>query len=335
MTGRTETSANPVPLEDARCRVGRGRVRPPEAGHLADVVERLCERCNGGDASVLRGPGNAALPSRAVVSDLVEELRAVLFPGYFGPPDTTAENMRFHVGSALHRVTLALREQVRRGLCFVCEKGEEANCDECEQQAVEITHTFVGRLPHVQETLSDDALAAYEGDPAATTPDETVFCYPGMLALTNYRIAHELHLLGVPLLPRMITEQAHSLTGIDIHPGCTIGTGLFIDHGTGVVMGETGEIGRRVRIYQGVTLGAKSFPLDEHGNPIKGVPRHPIVEDDVVIYAGATVLGRIRIGRGSVIAGNVWLTQSVPPGSTVTQKGIKTADGVAIPNGKP
>jgi serine O-acetyltransferase len=161
--------------------------------------------------------------------------------------------------------------------------------------------------------------AAYEGDPAAVDPNEAIFCYPGLLALTNHRVAHELHRLGVPLLPRIINELAHSLTGIDIHPGAQIGRGMFIDHGTGVVIGETCIIGDRVRLYQGVTLGAKSFPLDEQGKPIKSIPRHPIVEDDVIIYAGATILGRVTIGRGSVIGGNVWLVRSVPPDSRISQ----------------
>jgi serine O-acetyltransferase len=167
--------------------------------------------------------------------------------------------------------------------------------------------------------LATDVQAAYEGDPAATSPDETIFCYPGVLAITNYRLAHELYLLDVPLIPRIVTEHAHSITGIDIHPGATIGESFFIDHGTGVVIGETCEIGSRVRLYQGVTLGAKSFPLDQNGNPIKGIKRHPVVEDDVIIYSEATILGRVTIGRGSVIGGNVWLTRDVPPGSLITQ----------------
>jgi serine O-acetyltransferase len=182
-----------------------------------------------------------------------------------------------------------------------------------------MTGALISRLPRLQKMLARDAMAAFEGDPAAATPDEAVFCYPGILAMTSHRIAHELLSLGVPLIPRLIAEEAHSLTGIDIHPGATIGERFFIDHGTGVVIGETSVIGDRVRIYQGVTLGAKSFPLDDHGKPIKGVARHPIVEDDVVIYAGATILGRIRIGRGSVIGGNVWVTSDVGPGSRVTQ----------------
>ncbi|MBW1686088.1 MAG: serine acetyltransferase, partial [Deltaproteobacteria bacterium] len=182
---------------------------------------------------------------------------------------------------------------------------------------------FFARLPAVRRLLATDVQAAYEGDPAATSPDEAIFCYPGVLAVTNYRLAHELYAREVPLIPRMITEHAHSVTGIDIHPGATIGEGFFIDHGSGVVIGETCIIGNRVRLYQGVTLGAKSFPLDENGNPIKGIDRHPVVEDDVVIYSEATILGRVTIGRGSVIGGNVWLTRGVAPDSVVTQAQVR------------
>ncbi len=182
-----------------------------------------------------------------------------------------------------------------------------------------MARAFIGRLPEIRRVLETDVQAAYEGDPALSNPDEAIFCYPGLLAITSQRLAHELLKLKVPLIPRIITEHAHSLTGIDIHPGARIGERFFIDHGTGVVIGETSIIGNNVRIYQGVTLGAKSFPLDEHGNPIKGIDRHPIVEDDVTIYSNATILGRVTLGKGSVIGGNVWLTRSVPPGSTVTQ----------------
>jgi serine O-acetyltransferase len=171
----------------------------------------------------------------------------------------------------------------------------------------------------VQRILALDVRAAFEGDPAAANPDEVIFCYPGIVAITNHRLAHELHILGVPIIPRMITEAAHSATGIDIHPGATIGDRFFIDHGTGVVIGETCIIGSRVRIYQGVTLGAKSFQLDGEGHPVRGIDRHPIVEDDVTIYSGATILGRVTIGHGSVIGGNVWLVHGVPPGSRITQ----------------
>jgi serine O-acetyltransferase len=186
-------------------------------------------------------------------------------------------------------------------------------------RASAIVRDFAARLPALRTLLDGDLAAAYEGDPAARSVDEVLVCYPGMVAVIHHRIAHELHSLGVPLLARMIAELAHAATGIDIHPGASIGERFFIDHGTGVVVGETAIVGRHVRLYQAVTLGAKRFQTDEHGALVKGHARHPIVEDDVVIYAGATLLGRITIGRGSVIGGNVWLTHSVPPNSTITQ----------------
>ncbi|UCF79243.1 MAG: serine acetyltransferase [Candidatus Eiseniibacteriota bacterium] len=285
---------------------------------LALVVEELCTANEAWGSPVTRHPDGQSLPSRDAVIKTVEALRSVIFPGYFGTSDLSADSMRFHVGSTLDWVLRTMQEQVRRGLCFVCDAHPD-RYPECEQQALAITKRFLGRLPAVRKLLATDVQAAYEGDPAARSPDETIFCYPGVLAVTSYRLAHELHVLGVPLIPRMITEQAHSLTGIDIHPGARIGESFFIDHGTGVVIGETCIIGSRVRIYQGVTLGAKSFPLDADGKPIKGVDRHPVVEDDVIIYSGATILGRVFIGKGSVIGGNVWLTHSVPPGSRISQ----------------
>jgi serine O-acetyltransferase len=263
------------------------------------------------------------LPSRNAVIDIVEELRTVLFPGYFGTSELTADSMAFHLGSTLDRIRRTLQEQVRRGLCFSCDDLEPKARAECDNRAESITRQFLARLPETRRLLATDVQAAYEGDPAATSPDEAIFCYPGTLAITNYRLAHELHALGVPLIPRIITEHAHSVTGIDIHPAATIGESFFIDHGTGVVIGETSAIGKRVRLYQGVTLGAKSFPLDKNGNPIKGIKRHPDVEDDVIIYSEATILGPVVIGHGSVIGGNVWLVRSVPPGSRVTQAQIR------------
>jgi serine O-acetyltransferase len=227
--------------------------------------------------------------------------------------------MAFHLGSTLDRVQRSLREQIRRGLCFACENVGVEAVTECDARAESLTREFLSRLPEVRRILATDVQAAYEGDPAATCPDEAIFCYPGILAMTNHRLAHELHLLRVPLIPRIIAEHAHSITGIDIHPGATIGESFFIDHGTGVVIGETCTIGKRVRLYQGVTLGAKSFPLDKDGNPIKGIKRHPDVEDDVIVYSEATILGPVTIGRGSVIGGNVWLPHSVAPGSRITQ----------------
>lgn len=303
-----------------------GTEKKPEAtcagdgGDLARVVEALCE--TGGGFEMLRGPGRrGVLPSGEVVVRAVDLLRSVLFPGYFGVSEVTAENRCYHIGATLDRVQKILQEQVWRGLCFACDRTGECDKD-CEARAREITRSFLARLPEVRRRLATDVRAGFEGDPAATSPDEVIFCYPGLIAIAAQRLAHELHRLGVPIIPRMITEHAHSLTGIDLHPGAEIGESFFIDHGTGVVVGETTVIGRNVRLYQGVTLGARSFPLDERGNPVKGVPRHPIVEDDVIIYSGATILGRVTIGRGAVIGGNVWLTSGVPAGALVSQDDV-------------
>ena len=257
------------------------------------------------------------LPSRDCCLNMMQQLRSVLFPGFFQLSEFSEEAIVFHIGAILDRVAIDLREQVRRGFCFCCDGNN--NHDQCIERAEKITRAFLERIPAVMILLGEDVQAAYRGDPAAKSLSEIIFCYPGIFAITNHRIAHELFKLEVPVIPRIISENAHSATGIDIHPGAQIGKGFFIDHGTGVVIGETAIVGNRVRIYQGVTLGAKSFPLDEKGNPIKGMPRHPIIEDDVVIYAGATILGRITIGARSAIGGNVWLTQSVPPNSSVLQ----------------
>ena len=258
------------------------------------------------------------LPSRQAIEGIVADLRTALFPAHFGLPDLSETVIRSHIGARLDAVLPQLEQQVRRGLLFACTHSD-GECGACGRLALEVTHELVDRLPAVRILLGSDAQAAYHGDPAATSADEAVFCYPGITAMTHHRIAHELYQLGVPLIPRIIAEVAHSATGIDIHPGAKIAGSFFIDHGTGVVIGETSVIGERVRIYQGVTLGAKSFPTDERGRPIKGRPRHPIVEDDVTIYAGATILGRITIGQGSSIGGNVWLTHSVAPGTRLTQ----------------
>ena len=262
--------------------------------------------------------GRREFPSRAALAELVEDLRALLFPGYFGPSDLTGETLRYHLGARMDRVLHGLRDQIQRGMM-----AADPSLPPCGERALELARAFLSRLPKVRHLLATDVQAGFEGDPAATSPDEVLFCYPGLLAITSQRLAHEMLDLGVPLLPRMITEHAHSLTGIDIHPGAQIAERFFIDHGTGVVIGETCVIGRNVRIYQGVTLGAKSFPLDAEGHPIKGVPRHPVVEDDVIIYSNATILGRITLGKGSAIGGNVWLTRSVPPGSVITQANEK------------
>ncbi len=268
-----------------------------------------------------RSNHDVPMPSVEVLSEIVEMLRAALFPGYFGNSEIRPETMSYHIGSTIDRVFLLFSEQIKRGYCFSCtENNLPATCEECEVQARHITLQFLEKLPEIRRMLVTDVRAAFEGDPAAKSYGETIFCYPSIYALTNHRIAHELYRFGVPIIPRIISEMAHSKTGIDIHPGATIGERFFIDHGTGVVIGETTIIKNNVRIYQGVTLGAKSFPLDDKGNPIKGIPRHPIVEDDVIIYSGATILGRITIGRGSEIGGNVWITHDVPPGTRVLQE---------------
>ncbi len=282
---------------------------------LAAVVEELCSA--DGAAQIHRRTCDKPLPSRADIIDQVEALRSVLFPGLYGNSDLTCDNLEFHVGATLDRVRAALQEQIQRCLCFLCE--DDHQCDVCHVDARNMTMRFLDTLPAIQEALRQDVQAAYEGDPAARNLDEAALCYPGILAMTNYRIAHELHRLGVPLMPRIITEHAHTLTGIDIHPGARIGRRFFMDHGTGIVIGETTIIGDDVRVYQGVTLGAKSFFVDDQGKLVKGIARHPIVEDRVVIYSGATILGRVTIGEESVIGGNVWLTRSVPPRSKVTQ----------------
>jgi len=291
-----------------------------ESNILKTVVEQLCSKNDNMSHFIQKEEGYHSLPSRDVIEDVVEALRSVLFPGYFGTSEITLDSMHFYIGSTLDWILRTLKDQIKRGLCFVCEDHPAVDrCLECDERASSITKSFLSKIPSVQRQLNTDVKAHYEGDPAAKSPYETIFCYPGVLAITNYRIAHELYVLGVPLIPRIITEYAHNTTGIDIHPGAAIGESFFIDHGTGIVIGETCVIGDNVRIYQGVTLGAKSFSLDTEGKPIKGIDRHPIVEDDVVIYSGATILGRVTIGKGSVIGGNVWLTHSVPPGSHITQ----------------
>ena len=286
---------------------------------LGAVVEALSQASEALSTSCSRPLAvRREFPSRVSIYELVEDIRSALFPGFFGPSELTGETLRFHIGATLDRVLHGLAEQIKRGLCAVCERDPDA-CRKCEDRGLRLAAAFIAGLPELRRMLATDIQAAYDGDPALSNEDEAVFCYPGLLAITNQRIAHLLLTLGVPLIPRMITEHAHSLTGIDIHPGARIGERFFIDHGTGVVIGETSVIGNNVRIYQGVTLGAKSFPLDERGLPIKGVNRHPVVEDDVVIYAGATILGRVTIGQSSMIGGNVWITRDVEPGRNITQ----------------
>ena len=264
------------------------------------------------------------LPSREALAAILDDLRGALFPMRLGPPDLRQESEDYFVGHTLDKALHALLAQVRLELRYHARFAGEAN-QPFDERALDIVRDFGAALPPIRELLDSDVLAAYRGDPAARSVDEVLVCYPGLHAMIHHRIAHHLHVLGAPLIARIVAELAHGDTGIDIHPGARIGSHFFIDHGTGVVIGETAVIGDNVRIYQAVTLGAKRFEADAEGALHKGGARHPIVEDDVVIYAGATVLGRITIGRGSSIGGNVWLTRSVPPGSRIAQASARDA----------
>ena len=258
------------------------------------------------------------LPSREALATIVDGLRGALFPMRLGPPDLHQESEDYFVGHTLDTALHALVAQVRLELRYHA-RHARTPAQALDERAFEAVREFGAALPRIRELLDSDVLAAYRGDPAARSVDEVLVCYPGLHAMIHHRIAHQLHELGVPLLARIVAELAHGDTGIDIHPGARIGSHFFIDHGTGVVIGETAVIGNNVRIYQAVTLGAKRFETDAEGALHKGGARHPVVEDDVVIYAGATVLGRVTIGRGASIGGNVWLTRSVPPGSRIAQ----------------
>lgn len=260
----------------------------------------------------------APMPSIQVLEEIVTLIRSIIFPGFFGNSSVNIHNLTYHIGVNVERLNALLTDQIQAGLCFY---NEDKNCQtSCHSNAKNIAAQFITKLPFLRETLTTDVIAAYNGDPAAKSFGEIIFCYPAIRAISNYRIAHQLLLLEVPLIPRIITEMAHSETGIDIHPGAQIGEYFTIDHGTGVVIGETAIIGKNVKLYQGVTLGAKSFPLDDDGNPIKGISRHPILEDDVVVYSNASILGRITIGQGSIIGGNIWIDTDVPGGSRILQK---------------
>lgn len=257
------------------------------------------------------------LPSKEVLIDVLDGLLGLIYPGYFGEYASDSRNTEKRVALMIEDVFQALEQQIFLSCRHFCRRPEPA-CPHCKETAREAALLFLRKIPELRERLGADVEAAYDGDPAAKSTDEIVFSYPGLFAITVYRIAHELETQQVPLLPRMMTEVAHSRTGIDIHPGARIGRSFFIDHGTGVVIGETTEIGDRVRIYQGVTLGAVNFPRDADGRLIRGTKRHPTVEEDCIIYANATVLGgETVVGRGSIIGSNVRLMESVPPGSKV------------------
>ena len=269
--------------------------------------------------------GAREFPSRDALEQVARQLRGVLFPLRLGPQDLRREAEDFYVGHTLGQALQALATQAANELRFRNRLLTQSNLlpPDLEDQANQAVRRFASTLPGLRRLLDLDVLAAYHGDPAAQSVDEVVLSYPGVLALIHHRLAHELYLIGLPLLARILAELAHSETGTDIHPGAQIGPGCFIDHGTGVVIGETAIIGQNVRIYQAVTLGAKRFPKDAQGVLQKSWPRHPIVEDDVVIYAGATILGRVTIGQAAVIGGNVWITHDVAPGAHVHQASVQ------------
>jgi len=273
------------------------------------------------------------MPSNKNIIRIIELVREILFPGYFGSTTLRSGTTNHYMGVYVDELYPLLKGEILAGMCFECEDETENKVERHDKRADENSIEVIEFLPELRRQLVEDVEATFLNDPAARNYGEVIFSYPGIRAITNYRLAHKLLQLQVPLIPRIISEMAHSETGIDIHPRAQIGERFTIDHGTGVVIGSTSIIGSNVKIYQGVTLGAKSFPLDEQGNPIKGIPRHPIVEDDVVIYAGATILGRITIGKGSVIGGNVWVTNDLPPNSRLVQKRAKDVhliDGAGI-----
>ena len=259
------------------------------------------------------------LPSKQTVIEILEDLLKVLFPGYPGKEDVKAANIRPFLRHTLRTIYARLVAEVDKSLKYTCRKLETCPTDACRRDAQQIGQNLLDNIPRIRTLLIGDINAAYEGDPAAKSTDEVILSYPCVLAIATYRVAHELYRKNVPFIPRIMSEYAHSKTGIDIHPGAKIGRNFFIDHGTGVVIGETTEIGDDVKIYQGVTLGALSFPRDENGAIIKGKKRHPTVGNHVVIYSGATILGgETVIGDHVIVGGNVWLTSSIPPGTKVT-----------------
>jgi len=282
---------------------------------LPQIIEEIVDSCK--EIPKIAHYEIAMIPSKESVIEILEDIKDLLFPGYFRKQGVDAYSLSYHVGNLVNTIFEKLASQIARSIRHECRRLHSL-CTQCLERGQKEALAFLQKVPQLRQTLAGDVQAAYDGDPAAKSLDEIIFSYPCILAIMVYRVAHELHLQGVPLLPRIMTEYAHSVTGIDIHPGAKIGKDFFIDHGTGVVIGETSEIGDRVKIYQGVTLGALSFPKDGQGNLLRGVKRHPTIEDDVTIYSNATILGPTSIGARSVIGGNVWITQNVPADTMVT-----------------
>lgn len=293
----------------------------PDMDH---IVARLCEPSSLKDMA--HSPNGVPMPSRKELEEIIVRLKTTLFPGYYEAGDMETTSLRYRLASTLDSVFLKLTRQIFCASCFErAVSGHEAV--EMEQLATKWTFQFIESLPHIRGLLAVDIKAAYEGDPAATGVGEILFCYPFVTAMIHYRVAHELLQLGVPLIPRILCESAHAATGIDIHPGARIGEGFFIDHGTGVVIGETSVIGCHCRIYQGVTLGARSFPCTEDGALIRGARRHPRLGDRVTVYAGASILGNINIGSGAIIGANMWVTNDVPENTKLTSQSTKKNHG--------
>lgn len=306
-----------------------GLFRPPKENFMSDFpiseivaeLHQAREQWRGQQGRI--DTAQREFPSHDAVAQVIDALKGVLYPLRLGPPELRQAGEDFYIAHTLATALQTLLTQASIELHYHDRlNGVREHSYVLEQRAAQAVREFAQELPGLRKLLDVDVLAAYHGDPAAQSVDEVVLSYPGVLALIHHRIAHHLYLLDLPLLARMVAELAHSQTGIDIHPGARIGAGFFIDHGTGVVIGETAVIGRNVRIYQAVTLGAKRFPRDAQGHLQKGWPRHPVVQDEVVIYAGATILGRITVGRGAVIGGNVWVTEDVPPGAHLTQASL-------------
>lgn len=286
---------------------------------LTPLVDKIVASYNADERT--RHLDRQFLPSRREVVDIIHLLLELAYPGYYGRQNLNQHNVRFHVGELLPKLSEKLFQQIHQSLCHESESAGMADSPPCDKKARRIVMDFLDRIPAIREVLAGDVQAAYDGDPAASNTDEVIMAYPGVLAVSVFRFAHELHAMSVPLIPRIMTEWAHTMTGVDIHPGARIGRNFFIDHATGVVIGETADIGDNVKIYQGVTLGALSFPKDERGRLIRGYKRHPTVEDNVTIYANAIILGGDTVlGKGSVVGGSVFLTTGTPPDATVSIK---------------
>ena len=284
---------------------------------LREAVERLSDE--GSYAQLFHAYcEEEELPSGKVLQSLVELCRAILFPGYYGQARITGQTIRFHTGVSIEQLFEELSKQIYAGLCLA-NTSQTTSSQAAKATAERIAEEFISSLPELRSLLATDAEAMFDSDPAAQNPGEVIFCYPGFRAICNYRIAHVLYRLEVPFIPRMITEMAHSETGIDIHPGATIGHHFSIDHGTGIVIGETSVIGDYVRIFQGVSLAGAKLPPDEKGNTIRGIARHPILGNHVTVYSNATLIGKIHLGDGATICGNVWVAEDVPAGATVSQ----------------